>query len=163
MSMPTIVGARNSLLRRRAREISSCSRVAHPLRQTPFSPTDWRSLVAGVRLGRATGSGRRSVTIPDGDNGARAKRSWVWSEPDPQVAFHFSTASAFWPGRCQDGSAFAVELPGGGDANVSGRFVGLSKLVVQFLYQARRVKIVSPNTLTRICIQIASVVSIRMK
>lgn len=52
----------------------------------------------------------------------------------------------------------AFELPGGG-ATVSGRGSGLSIRVDQVLYQARKVKIAIPTTLTRICIQIASVVS----
>ena len=70
----------------------------------------------------------------------------------------------FWLAPGHDGArTVAFELPGGGDVSVSGRTAGLSKRVVQVLYQARRVKIVSPEMLTRICIQIALVVSYRMK
>src|SRR5262249_4558644 len=46
---------------------------------------------------------------------------------------------------------------------VRGRNGGLSMLVVQTLYQAKSVKIVRPAMLTRICIQIASLISIRTK
>lgn len=56
----------------------------------------------------------------------------------------------------------AFELPGGG-ANVSGRGSGLSIRADQVLYHASKVKIAIPTTLTRICIQIASVVSYIMK
>jgi hypothetical protein len=45
----------------------------------------------------------------------------------------------------------------------SGRNVGLSMGVVQFLDQAQRVKIAIPKMLTRICIEIALVVSNRTK
>lgn len=58
---------------------------------------------------------------------------------------------------------FALELQGCGDANASGHKTGLSKLVVHDLYQAKRHKIAIPKTLTKICIQIALVVSTRTK
>ena len=64
---------------------------------------------------------------------------------------------------CHEGSGFALELPVDGDATVGDRSVGLSMLVVQTLYQAKSVKIASPTMLTRICIQIASLISIRTK
>jgi hypothetical protein len=62
-----------------------------------------------------------------------------------------------------EGSAFALELPVGGAATVRDRNVGLSMLVVQTLYQANSVKIVRPTMLTRICIQIALLISIKTK
>jgi hypothetical protein len=65
----------------------------------------------------------------------------------------------FWLAFGHDGAGTLVfELPGGG-ANVSGRGIGLSTRADQVLYQARRVKIVIPTTLTRICTQIALLVS----
>ena len=51
----------------------------------------------------------------------------------------------------------ALELLGSCDANVSGRDMGLSMRFDQDLYQARLLKSAIPNTLTKICIQIALV------
>ena len=62
-----------------------------------------------------------------------------------------------------EGSGFALEPPLGGGAPVGDRSAGLSMLVVQTLYQAKSVKIVRPAMLTRICIQIALLISIRTK
>jgi hypothetical protein len=61
------------------------------------------------------------------------------------------------------GKSDHVEADFGDDANVGGRDIGLSRLVIQTLYQASSVKIVMPATLTKICIQIALLISIKMK
>jgi len=77
-----------------------------------------------------------------------------------------STSSAIASGLAlyhYGASPVTLELPGAGGANASGGDLGLSMRVVQFLYHARSVKIAIPTILTRICIQIALVVSIKTK
>ena len=57
-------------------------------------------------------------------------------------------------------SLFALENGRWGDVDVTGCMVGLSMRPDQDLYKAKRVKIAIPEKLTKICIQIASVVSV---
>ena len=71
----------------------------------------------------------------------------------------------FWVAPDHDGAPppLALELLGSGDANVSGHDMGLSMRFDQDLYQARLLKSAIPNTLTKICIQIALVTWTRTK
>ena len=166
MSMPAMVGARNSSAIERAKfRHAAALRTRRPSAACGRRPV---MSVAAVRikllLGRATGSGPSISGDPRLATAELALSVLGFGLSQMHRLLFISVQSRpSGLGLCHDGSAFAVELPVCGDSNVSGRFAGLSKLAVQFLYQARRLKIVSPNTLTRICIQIASVVSIRTK
>jgi hypothetical protein len=85
--------------------------------------------------------------------------------PDFILTVHLKGHPAhFWRALGHDGAcAGAFEPASGGDAKVSARTIGLSARAVQFLYQAMRVRIVIPRTLSRTCIQMALVISYMTK